>query len=149
VHCTWSVKVRLHAHAIYRARARVVQRMVQVRLIAIEMRSIALTKTNFPKTLNNLKNSITLFFSNLYKRPGAGAISPRALERQGDTRALLSNNEPRRGLRQGTSIKECLRPPRNRCACRRRTLYKTITTLSNGYLGSRIDEERSEMRYLV
>lgn len=25
----------------------------------------------------------------------------------------------------------------------------TITTLGNGYLGSRIDEERSEMRYLV
>lgn len=26
---------------------------------------------------------------------------------------------------------------------------KSITTLGNGYLGSRIDEERSEMRYLV
>jgi trehalose/maltose hydrolase-like predicted phosphorylase len=25
----------------------------------------------------------------------------------------------------------------------------TIMTLGNGYLGSRIDEERSEMRYLV
>lgn len=25
----------------------------------------------------------------------------------------------------------------------------SITTLGNGYLGSRIDEERSEMRYLV
>lgn len=27
--------------------------------------------------------------------------------------------------------------------------YKIHTTLGNGYLGSRIDEERSEMRYLV
>ena len=27
--------------------------------------------------------------------------------------------------------------------------YKIDTTLGNGYLGSRIDEERSEMRYLV
>lgn len=30
-----------------------------------------------------------------------------------------------------------------------RSLVKTQTTLGNGYLGSRIDEERSEMRYLV
>lgn len=28
-------------------------------------------------------------------------------------------------------------------------LANVITTLGNGYLGSRIDEERSEMRYLV
>ena len=28
-------------------------------------------------------------------------------------------------------------------------LSKSITTLGNGYLGSRIDEERSKMRYLV
>lgn len=27
--------------------------------------------------------------------------------------------------------------------------YKIHMTLGNGYLGSRIDEERSEMRYLV
>jgi hypothetical protein len=27
--------------------------------------------------------------------------------------------------------------------------YKSNTTLNNGYLGSRNDEERSEMRYLV
>lgn len=27
--------------------------------------------------------------------------------------------------------------------------FETKTTLGNGYLGSRIDEERSEMRYLV
>ena len=27
--------------------------------------------------------------------------------------------------------------------------YLIHTTLGNGYLGSRIDEERSEMRYLV
>ena len=27
--------------------------------------------------------------------------------------------------------------------------FQNTTTLDNGYLGSRIDEERSEMRYLV
>ncbi|KAL2619798.1 hypothetical protein R1flu_000003 [Riccia fluitans] len=31
----------------------------------------------------------------------------------------------------------------------RRKTEKKLTTLSNGYLGSRNDEERSEMRYLV
>ncbi|PPZ38291.1 hypothetical protein C5P26_26495, partial [Escherichia coli] len=31
----------------------------------------------------------------------------------------------------------------------RRPLSRTRTTLGNGYLGSRIDEERSKMRYLV
>lgn len=30
-----------------------------------------------------------------------------------------------------------------------RRILKVKTTLGNGYLGSRIDEERSEMRYLV
>ena len=30
-----------------------------------------------------------------------------------------------------------------------RVQFNTKTTLGNGYLGSRIDEERSEMRYLV
>ena len=29
------------------------------------------------------------------------------------------------------------------------TANKQMTTLNNGYLGSRIDEERSEMRYVV
>lgn len=30
-----------------------------------------------------------------------------------------------------------------------KVVYKPRTTLNNGYLGSRIDEERSEMRYVV
>ena len=34
-------------------------------------------------------------------------------------------------------------------ALRRRPESKSKTTLNNGYLGSRNDEERSEMRYLV
>ena len=35
-------------------------------------------------------------------------------------------------------------------ACASRALrFKSNTTLNNGYLGSRNDEERSEMRYLV
>ena len=29
------------------------------------------------------------------------------------------------------------------------TFYNAFTTLSNGYLGSPIDEERSEMRYVM
>ena len=36
----------------------------------------------------------------------------------------------------------CWPPPVLQC-------YLIHTTLGNGYLGSRIDEERSEMRYLV
>ena len=32
---------------------------------------------------------------------------------------------------------------------RRITLYQCDTTFSNGYLGSRNDEERSEMRYVM
>ena len=40
--------------------------------------------------------------------------------------------------------------PRKRWALgMRRALSKIKTTLGNGYLGSRIDEERSKMRYLV
>lgn len=44
------------------------------------------------------------------------------------------------------------RRPRTRARARaagRLPVKNTRTTLGNGYLGSRIDEERSEMRYLV
>lgn len=60
---------------------------------------------------------------------------------------------PRRRRRQGTLC--LLTGGANGPASRRRTppvllRYLIIhTTLGNGYLGSRIDEERSEMRYLV
>lgn len=40
-------------------------------------------------------------------------------------------------------------PPRSRRAGGRSIPVVFTTTLGNGYLGSRIDEERSEMRYLV
>ena len=40
------------------------------------------------------------------------------------------------------------RAPRRR-APRRPTHLPTLTTFSNGYLGSRDDEERSEMRYVM
>lgn len=66
--------------------------------------------------------------------------------------SLGTNNEPRRELRQGNE-KEDVRSPRpgNGVArgLRRRDVTIDETTLGNGYLGSRIDEERSEMRYLV
>lgn len=60
---------------------------------------------------------------------------------------------PRRRRRQGTLC--LITGVANGPASRRRTppvllRYLIIhTTLGNGYLGSRIDEERSEMRYLV
>ncbi len=69
----------------------------------------------------------------------------------GPRRPSRANNEPRRGTRQGTSQRSNALPsPRSR----RRGLgsspfHQTQTTLGNGYLGSRIDEERSKMRYLV
>lgn len=59
-------------------------------------------------------------------------------------------NEPRRGMRQG--ILNEASSPRTPFADRvgaTGCLANVITTLGNGYLGSRIDEERSEMRYLV
>jgi hypothetical protein len=38
---------------------------------------------------------------------------------------------------------------RKRVCSKGRRDHKQKTTLNNGYLGSRIDEERSEMRYVV
>ena len=59
-------------------------------------------------------------------------------------------NEPRRGMRQGklTEVSASHRPVRG-VLWENWHLSNVITTLGNGYLGSRIDEERSEMRYLV
>ena len=61
--------------------------------------------------------------------------------------ALVRTTTPRRGMRQGNQTELHASPP-HVCG-RRKRLSKTQTTLGNGYLGSRIDEERSEMRYLV
>ncbi|KAJ0042044.1 hypothetical protein Pint_17094 [Pistacia integerrima] len=62
----------------------------------------------------------------------------------------LRINEPRRELCQG-NLNERARSRRPGHGARgmRGLLSLSITTLGNGYLGSRIDEERSEMRYLV
>jgi hypothetical protein len=43
----------------------------------------------------------------------------------------------------------CVGPPRWERRTMRSCNIVNFTTLGNGYLGSRIDEERSEMRYLV
>ena len=61
------------------------------------------------------------------------------------------NNQLGRGLRQGTfTEKESVcSDPETVLLGLRYPLSKSITTLGNGYLGSRIDEERSKMRYLV
>jgi hypothetical protein len=63
-------------------------------------------------------------------------------------------NNPGAGRRQGTpNGPQGAAPPsagRAPGAARaEKTVVLTETTLGNGYLGSRIDEERSEMRYLV
>lgn len=56
-----------------------------------------------------------------------------------------------RGMtRQGT--RECRgtgQPLKGGAGCQRLIIEKKNMTLGNGYLGSRIDEERSEMRYVV
>jgi hypothetical protein len=62
----------------------------------------------------------------------AAQTNPGAKSRQGSSNELALPCRPRDGVRLGV----------------RRILY-VKTTLGNGYLGSRIDEERSEMRYLV
>ena len=65
---------------------------------------------------------------------------------------LGRTNEPRRKPRQGTPNELAFTPrPRDgvRSGCVSYSVLYVKTTLGNGYLGSRIDEERSEMRYLV
>ncbi|KAI3485487.1 hypothetical protein L1887_51168 [Cichorium endivia] len=51
---------------------------------------------------------------------------------------------------QGKQQMRRMRPTssRSRCACWAWPPLESQTTLGNGYLGSRIDEERSKMRYL-
>lgn len=63
---------------------------------------------------------------------------------------VVRANEPRRGMCQGklTEASASHRPVRGVLWVIWR-VSNVKTTLGNGYLGSRIDEERSEMRYLV
>jgi hypothetical protein len=60
-------------------------------------------------------------------------------------------NKPRHGMCQGKLNKRCylLDLPRFTVCIQVVAFFKTLMTLGNGYLGSRIDEERSKMRYLV
>lgn len=51
-------------------------------------------------------------------------------------------------MRQGLLKKDCRHSRGFRRTCKASERL-TKTTPGNGYLGSRIDEERSEMRYLV
>ena len=51
-------------------------------------------------------------------------------------------------MRQGLLKTDCLRLCGFRGMCKASDGLKKMT-LGNGYLGSRIDEERSEIRYLV
>lgn len=55
------------------------------------------------------------------------------------------------GAGRAKELKRIRLPPAPVSACGGRSILVVLftTTLGNGYLGSRIDEERSEMRYLV
>lgn len=73
----------------------------------------------------------------------------RAVPSRGDVSP--ENNEPRRNPRQGNCTSDPAVPAPETASGHgmRRHVITIATTLGNGYLGSRIDEERSEMRYLV
>ncbi|CAN1155488.1 hypothetical protein LINPERHAP2_LOCUS20441 [Linum perenne] len=59
-------------------------------------------------------------------------------------------NKPRRGMRQGILRVTTRHVPGHGVQDgATHQLLNRIMTLGNGYLGSRIDEERSKMRYLV
>ena len=85
---------------------------------------------------------------------GAGARAASRVpdpRRRARERCVVRANEPRRGTRQG-NLNEAFRRPTPRSRGERAgtgRLSNVKMTLGNGYLGSRIDEERSEMRYLV
>jgi hypothetical protein len=67
-------------------------------------------------------------------------------------RPAAQNNKPRRGKRQGLLKKWTAFPRLRPFAARNggpKAPVESNTTLGNGYLGSRIDEERSKLRYLV
>ena len=85
--------------------------------------------------------------------PAAGAPPSRPTPRGEGLVPLLAGEttNPRRGLRQGNLTREHApaAPETVRRGVRRLLSHVSKTTLGNGYLGSRIDEERSEMRYLV
>lgn len=74
----------------------------------------------------------------------AGLLGPAAM-RAFPSVPVPGKHKTRRGLRQGNSSGNNVLPS----ACGGQLGSDTLTTLGNGYLGSRIDEERSEMRYLV
>lgn len=75
-------------------------------------------------------------------RAGLGAGAPGAPQ-QPIPGAPGAKDQQQSGARAPAARERC-RPP-----CARPTRLSIGTTLGNGYLGSRIDEERSEMRYLV
>lgn len=65
------------------------------------------------------------------------------------TCALGDEQTPAWKAPRNTKLRACLSRPVRGARGRACASFETKTTLGNGYLGSRIDEERSEMRYLV
>ncbi|GLT32086.1 hypothetical protein SLA2020_067760 [Shorea laevis] len=78
--------------------------------------------------------------------PGVPSLpEPRGRAARDSSSTHAPSNEPRRGPCQGKPTGRLV--PAHAGCVPLATLTKT--TLGNGYLGSRIDEEHSEMRYLV
>ncbi|KFK40652.1 hypothetical protein AALP_AA2G024200 [Arabis alpina] len=61
----------------------------------------------------------------------------------------ISQNPGTKSVKEHAIKQPAFAAPETACALKLCCNIKSITTLGNGYLGSRIDEERSEMRYLV
>ena len=76
-------------------------------------------------------------------RPGAVPPLRHRAARRGHDRRTPARRAPR-NTKLGSGG-----PARRAREARRAEDARNRTTLGNGYLGSRIDEERSEMRYLV
>ena len=87
--------------------------------------------TRHPSCRRRHRSSLGKFLEHLLSSEwGIGVKEPTAPK-------ASRNTVPSSGMRLA-----CWLPPVLQC-------YLIHTTLGNGYLGSRIDEERSEMRYLV
>lgn len=61
----------------------------------------------------------------------------------------ISQNPGTKSVKEHANERLAFASPETECGRMLCCELKSKTTLGNGYLGSRIDEERSEMRYLV
>jgi hypothetical protein len=81
---------------------------------------------------------------------GRGAfVAPSPPLRAGTSRLLPANRTPARNAPRKSNQESHAGGPGHGAPPASASYELFKTTLGNGYLGSRIDEERSEMRYLV